>query len=71
MMKYGYNDYEWNKDLFEAQTKFVQDVIYFNTELFIPAMKRKTVTEKDEQALKALNEMVEMLNKHFAEVRKV
>lgn len=71
MMKYGYNDYEWKEDLFEAQTKFVQDVIYFNTKLFIPAMKRKTVTEKDEQALKALNEMMGMLNKHFAEVRKV
>lgn len=70
MMKYGYNDYEWKEDLFEAQTKFTQDVIHFNTELFIPAMKRKTVTEKDEQALKALNEMMEMLNKHFAEARK-
>lgn len=71
MMKYGYNDDEWRADLWESQTKFAQDVASFSLEVFVPAMKRKTVTEKDEAALKALNEMVEMLNQHFAEARKV
>ena len=70
MMKYGWNDNDWMDELREnGATKFSEDVCSFNLHLFLPAMKRKTMHETDEKALKALNEMVEMLNKHFAEIK--
>jgi hypothetical protein len=71
MMKYGYSDEKFREDLWDSQTKFARDVADFDLDCFIPAMRRKTVTGEDEFALKALTEMVEMLNQHFAEARRV
>ena len=70
-MKYGYSDEKFREDLWECSTKFARDVADFDLDCFIPDMRRKTVTDKDKFALQALNEMVEMLNQHFAEARRV
>lgn len=64
MLKYGYNDYEWDKDVKTTGTRFNSEVLHFNREAYIPFMKRKTVTEDELKMLKALTEMVELLNEH-------
>ena len=68
-MKYGYNDYEWNEGCRNA-SQFCEAVSQFNLNGFIGWMKKKTYTDKDERMLKALTEMVEMMNAHKDEMKK-
>ncbi len=68
-MKYGFNDYEWKEDCYDWD-KVCAAIANFNVEGFIPFMKRKTYDEKDEKMLKALTEMVKMMNAHKAKMQK-
>ena len=71
-MKYGWNDKEWTRVMNEElHSKFGDAVCMFNLDGFIGMMKRKTMNEGDMIALKALNEMVAMLNAHAEEVKRV
>ena len=68
-MKYGYSDYEWKENL-ENWDAICRAIVEFNASGFQGFMKRKTYDEKDEKALAALTEMVEMMNKHKNEMVK-
>lgn len=66
-MKYGFNDNEWMDEI-RGGSKVCKDVINFNTQAFVPFMKRKTLNEKDLQALENLFEMVEMMKNHVEKI---
>lgn len=62
-MKYGFNDMAWDAIKEECgRTNFADGVEKFNREAWRGMMKRKTVTKGELEMLKALTEMVEMLN---------
>ena len=63
-MKYGFYDAEWEELEMRCRgSVFQREVEHFNRECFRGMMKRKTVDQDDLAMLRALTEMVEMLNK--------
>jgi hypothetical protein len=68
-MKYGYRDTEWRDN--SIYTRFTSAVIGFNINGFQAFMKRKTVYKDEEQMVYALKEMVEMMEEHLKEMRRV
>lgn len=71
-MKYGFNDYTlYNLTQEHAVSAPMDRVRNFNVDVFIPFMRRKTMTVGDQAMLDALNEMVQMLNEHAKGLRLV
>lgn len=65
MTKYGYNDTAWLDEIKSSGARFNSAVRIFNLDGYMGMMKRKTVTEDELKSLKALTEMVELLNEHM------
>ena len=68
-MKYGHRDTEWKNN--RLYTKFTLAVMNFNLDGFQAFMKRKTIHKDEEEMLFALKEMVEMMEQHLEEMRRV
>lgn len=72
MLKYGWNDAEWDKVVEEhiSGTPFSRAILDFNSRGYSSIMKRKTIDENEKILFNALKEMVELIDEHIKEIEK-
>ncbi len=69
MLKYGYNDKEWDEFVEKnAFYSFGSGIVAFNKKSYISMMKRKKVYEEDWKMLEALKDMINRIEEHMKEV---
>lgn len=68
-MKYGY--YEYNHRDWQCSGPICSAINIFNLNCYIPFMKRKTIREDETKMLAMLTEMVELMNEHVKEMKRV
>lgn len=72
MLKYGWNDMEWDEivEKHPSGTPFSTAILNFNTKGYSSIMKRKTISENEKILFNALKEMVNLIDEHLEEIEK-
>ena len=70
MLKYGWNDIEWDKIIEEhpSGTPFSTAILNFNAKGYLSIMKRKTIDENEKILFNALKEMVDLIDEHIKKI---